>query len=130
MKKEITRSFGPYGLILFMRAAILKHKNCPIENGLKISSLFEDLKKDLKDKNFLKNLIDKYLVKNKHMVKLTLLPDIKLEEKEKALEREKIDKIRKNLSPIEKTSILKNYDLIHEKKEEDAVKIIQVSDIA
>ncbi|KPK33558.1 MAG: hypothetical protein AMS24_00770 [Chlamydiae bacterium SM23_39] len=130
-KTEITRSFGPFGLSLFMRAALLKQHGCPTENGLKVHSLFQDLRKDLKNSKFLEDLINQYLIQNKHLVKLTMLPDINLGEKEKEEENKNLQNIKRHLSEIEKNSIVKNYEVIHKKVENnrECLPEIEIDDI-
>jgi len=106
-RTEIDRSSAPYGLTLFMRTALLKQHGCAIENGLKIHSLFAELKKDLSDPNYLTDLIEKYFLSNTNLVKLSLLPDPNLEQKENTFEKEKLKKIKEKLNGAEIEKILK-----------------------
>ncbi|MFA5249873.1 MAG: insulinase family protein [Parachlamydiales bacterium] len=104
---EISRQNGPYGLTLFFHSALAKHHGIPLEKGLQIHALFQELSSDLKNPAFLPDLIQKYLLDNPHQVQLTMLPDPKLLQKEAEKEKELLKNIQNNLTPLEKEKIIK-----------------------
>jgi Zn-dependent M16 (insulinase) family peptidase len=131
-KTEITKSPFPYGLTLFFRAALKKQHGADPENALKIFSLFKSLKKDLQNKNFFKNLIEKYILKNKHFVTLTLSPDPFLEKKENISEKKFLEKIQKNLQPEDIKNIIKNSKRLNTQKFKESIEClpkIKIKDI-
>lgn len=105
-RTEINESSTPYGLTLFMRAALTTQQGCEVEDELKINSLFDILRKDLENPTYLTDLIQKYIINNQHLVKLSLQPDKKLEKKENILEQTKLELIEKNLKEEEKKQII------------------------
>jgi len=105
-RMEIVGDQAPFGLTLFMRSALAKQHQCPPENALLIHSLFEDLLIRIKDPEYLPNLIRKYLLNNKHFVRLIMEPDPHLEEEEAKEEKERLAKIKEKLTPKELDSII------------------------
>lgn len=106
-RTEIGAEGGPFGLTLFMRAALPKQHGCETESGLLIHSLFNELRAHLKDHRFLPNLVRKYFLDNPHFVRLVLKPDPHLEKEEEREEKERLQKIREKLSQKEIEQIVK-----------------------
>lgn len=100
---EIT---SPFGLSLFFRSALLKQLGANAEDGLKIHTLFKNLREKLKDPNYLPSLIKKHLLDNTHFVRLEMRPDKSLLEREKKDEEEKANAIAAKLSKDEISSII------------------------
>ncbi len=98
-RSEITGDHVPFGLSLFMRSALLKQHKVPSEDGLKIHSLFDEVrKKAVKDPNFFGNLIKKYLLDNPHFVRVVMSPDKEQGAREQAEERANLDAQRAKMS--------------------------------
>ncbi len=104
-RTEIAGEGGPFGLTLFMRAALIKQHGSEPENALLIHSLFKDLRERLKDPQYLPNLLKKHILDNPHFVRLTLEPDPNLAKKELEEEQEKIQTISAHLTDKEKQNI-------------------------
>ncbi len=105
-RTEIAGEGGPFGLTLFMRAALLKQHGNEPEQALLIHSLFAELRDRLKDKDYLPSMLRKYLLDNRHFVTQILLPDPELEKREKAEEQERLSAIEERLTPEKKEAIL------------------------
>lgn len=104
---EITSSRGPYGLSLFMRAALAEQHGASPEETLKIHSLFAALEDEIAHRpRLLTDKITQYMLGNPHRVDLVLTPDETLGAKETAEERAALDKIAKKLSAKEKNTII------------------------
>jgi Zn-dependent M16 (insulinase) family peptidase len=104
-RTEIGADGGPFGLTLFMRAALIKQHGSEPENGLLIHSLFSELRSRLEDPQYLPNLLRKHLIDNTHFVRLTLTPDPKLEKEEQEEEQKRLAKIRERLTDKEAQAI-------------------------
>ncbi len=131
-RTEIERTSAPYGLTLFLRAGLLKQRGLAVEEGLKIHSLLNELKKDLKNPSYLTDLIEKYFLSNPHLVKLALLPDPSLEKKENDLEKEKLESIKKKLTKNETQNIIaaaKELKAFQEKQEGASLNCLPKIDI-
>jgi len=104
-RTEIGAEGVPFGLTLFMRAALIKQHGSEPENALLIHSLFQDLRERLQDPNYLPNLLQKYLIDNPHFVRLTLKPDPHLEKEEQAEEEKRLEQIKRSLSEKDKQEL-------------------------
>lgn len=105
-RSEIGSEGAPFGLTLFFRAALSKQHGADPESALLIHSLFKDLRSRLGDPNYLPSLIKRHFLENPHFVRLTLLPDPALEQKEQEEEEKKLKEIQSHLSPSETENIL------------------------
>lgn len=135
MRSEIVGDRMPYGLILYMRAFLAKPHGAAPENNLLIHSLFKSLEEKFKDPSYLTNLIEKYFIKNTHVVDLFMLPDPKMQEEELKEEQKTLEKIHKELTQekIEElkrqAAELKNYQESQDTENIGALPIVDLSDI-
>jgi len=100
-RKEVTNSPYPYGIKLLMTFS-----GCWFHGGdpLKILNFDSDLAKlqrKLAKGSFFENQIKKYFLDNPHRILLTLVPDQEMEHKENKRLRAELDRIKKDLSPID-----------------------------
>ncbi len=102
---EISGDRAPFGLTLFMRAALAKQHGSPPENGLIIYTLFETLREQLKDHSYFTKLIQTYLIDNPHRVRLDFHPDRNRAQREAKEEMKNLDSLSKSLSIEEKERI-------------------------
>jgi Zn-dependent M16 (insulinase) family peptidase len=107
-RTEINHDNGPYGLILFFRAALAKQHGIAPETTLVIHTLFKILKEKLQNPNFLTDLIKKYFLDNTHLVELVLNPDNHLNAEMLHEEEEKLNQIQSNLFPNQIEQIIKD----------------------
>ena len=98
-RTEINTDEGPFGLTLFMRAALIAQHGSAPESGLLIHTHFKSLREKLENPDTLPNLIRFYLLDNPHFLQLTLAADPNLEKEEAKDERKTLDAIRARLSP-------------------------------
>lgn len=106
-RTEISHDIGPYGLVLFFRSALNKQHGIEPENALVIHSLFNTLRKNLEDENYLPNLIQKYFLNNSHLVELTLKPSKDFIAQQIHEEEKKLSEIQNRMTPSEIEKILK-----------------------
>lgn len=98
-RSEITGDHAPFGLSLFMRSALLKQHGADPAQGLMIHSLFEKMHQaTLSNPHYFTHLIQKYLIDNPHFIRITMLPDPSLGERESEEEKNTLDSIKKSLS--------------------------------
>lgn len=106
-RSEITGDHGPFGLSLFMRSALLKQHGALPEEGLKIHSLSEALrKKNLANPRYFSDLIQKHLIDNPHSVCVVMLPDPTLTAKEVEAERMTLKAINESLTDEQRTQLV------------------------
>jgi len=89
---EITGDSGPFGLTLFFRSGLSAQHGCPAENALSVKTQFSKLLLQVKNPNYLPDLIRKYLLDNPHHILLNLHPDLELQQKEEKEEKESLKK--------------------------------------
>ncbi len=105
-RSEIGSEGAPFGLTLFFRAALSKQHGADPESALLIHSLFKDLRAHLESPDYLPSLLKRYFLENPHFVRLTLLPDPSLEQKEREEEEKKLKQIQAHLASTETEKIL------------------------
>jgi hypothetical protein len=111
-RTEITGDHAPYGLTLFMRSALSKQHGAQPENALLIHSLFNKLLERAKDKSYLPGILKKYLLCNKHLVRLVLEPDVNLAANEALEEQKRLEAITEKLTPKEIKAVLKQTEAL------------------
>lgn len=134
-RSEISSSGEPYGLNLWGRTILSYLQGGPLFEGLKIHSHFEKLQKLVKDPKYLPSIIEKYLIRNPHMYRLTMIPDPKLSERvhneELArLAKKKAELSKQEIKAIEKeTRILEEYQEKKHDENADCLPLLALSDI-
>lgn len=105
-RTEMNPDGGPFGLTLFMRAALIKQHGSDPELALCIHSLFKELRALSKDPEYLKNLIRQYALENPHFLTLVLKPDPDLAMREEQEEKQRLESIRSSLSKEAKETLI------------------------
>lgn len=123
-RSEITGDSAPFGLSLFSRAALLRQHGGQAEDGLRIHSLFEELRtKFIESPRFLSELIIRHFLTNNHYVRLVLNPSTELATEELTKEAERLQAIRKSLTlPAVEQIIERSKALEKLQEEEDEIK--------
>ena len=132
-QREIRSDGFPYGLQLILSglpAAI--HRGDPIDI-LNLDPVLEDLRESIKDPNYIKGLVKELFLENPHRVRLSLLPDMELDQRRQLAEAKRLAAIKAGLSDQQKQQIIKqSADLAERQEREDDVDILPkvgISDI-
>ena len=126
-RTEITGSSSPYGLSLFWRSALLKQHGGYPEDGLKVHTLFNQLREKVKDERFFPKLIEKYFLKNPHFVRIQLQPSPTLAATESLVEQQKLVALMGSLAESDVQRILseaRELAAAQESTKEDNVKLL------
>jgi Zn-dependent M16 (insulinase) family peptidase len=100
-RKEITNTPYPYGIKLLLAfTGPLLHGGDPVRI-LKFDDDLNELRKLMNREPFFENLIEKKLLKNSHRIRLTMMPDQKMEQNESRRVQNELKKIKKTLSKAE-----------------------------
>jgi Zn-dependent M16 (insulinase) family peptidase len=128
--KEVVGDGFPYGLLLlFKMFAPYMHNNDAVSQ-LKIDENLSKLRSEVKDDNFFKNMIHKYLLDNSHRVTLILKPEHGLQEKEDLKVKEKLQKIKDSLTEEEKKKIIQDsLELVAAQEAEDDLSVLPTLEI-
>lgn len=106
-RSEIGGDSHPFGLTLYMRSALLKHHGAQPEEGLKVHTLVDSLLEKLSgNTHYFEKLITKYFVENDHFVRLVMVPDPDLAQREVEEEMCALEEIKKKLTPEEASAIV------------------------
>ncbi len=121
-QREISGDSYPYGLQLILEAlpsAI--HRGDPVAL-LNLDPVLEKLREQVKDPEFIKNLVKKLLLENMHRVRLTMKPDSNLNKNKELAEAERLKQIRSALSQQQIEHIVENAKALNERQmqEDDA----------
>ncbi|MGH2637691.1 MAG: insulinase family protein, partial [Rhabdochlamydiaceae bacterium] len=96
-RTEIGSDHGPFGLSLFMRAALIQQHGGRPEKALKIHTLFTQLREKLHNPDFLPSLIREMFLNNPHRVRALMKPDAKLLDNEQEEENKKLKILAQDL---------------------------------
>ncbi|NOZ52117.1 MAG: peptidase M16 [Gammaproteobacteria bacterium] len=109
-QREVGGGHYPYGLQLILDALpSAVHYGDPVA-ALDLDPVLAQLREDIKNPQFIKDLVRDYLLKNPHYVRLTMVPDATLSLQRQKEEAAKLAKIKAQLSNQEKNKII---DLAH-----------------
>ncbi len=118
-RTEIKGGNAPYGLHLCFSSALLKLHGGNPEDGLRIHSLFSQLRESLCDPQFLPRLIEKYFLHNTHAVRLEMNPSQTQNEKEREIEQQRLESICGKLEDRDVSAILTSSQALETRQEED-----------
>lgn len=106
-RSEITGDSHPYGLALFMRSALVKQHGVDPTEGLLIHQVFDQLRQKIEyEPHYLSQLIQKYLIDNRHRVTIVMIPSHELEDQEIDAEKELLKSIETSLSAEDKMNLV------------------------
>jgi Zn-dependent M16 (insulinase) family peptidase len=128
-QREISGDGWPYGLqLIFSCMSAAVHRGDPI-GLLDLDNELQELRQEIKDPEFIKQLVSDLLLGNSHRVKVVMKPDrglaVKLIEEEQA----KLEALRTSLSGAERSSVLELAKALNKRQsqEEDLSLLPQVT---
>ncbi|MDH5425473.1 MAG: insulinase family protein [Gammaproteobacteria bacterium] len=119
-QREIGGDGYPYGLQLILAGlSAATHRGNPID-VLNLDPVLAQLREDIKQPDFVKNLVKNLLLNNPHRIRLTLKPDAELASHRDAAEKQRLAEMKKHLSEAEIQKIISTAeDLAARQQEED-----------
>jgi len=105
-QREVGGDSYPFGLQLILSgltAAI--HRSDP-SSLLNLDPVIESLREDIKDPEFIKNLVRELLIDNQHRVRLTLRPDENLSQRKELAEKSHLASLKSSLSEEDKQAVV------------------------
>ena len=132
-QREIGGDSYPYGLQLILEslsAAI--HRGDPVA-VLNLDPVLEKLRTDIKDPDFIKQLVRKNLLDNMHRVRLTMKPDAQLSHQTEQAEKDRLAAIKAGLSEKDKQKIIEQAETLQKRQLEhddpDVLPKVGLSDV-
>ena len=105
-QREIGGDHYPYGLQLILQAlTAATHRGDPVEL-MDMDKAMNSLREKVAQPDFVEKLLDKWLLDNKHRVRLTLKPDLQFADEQKNSEKKRLNEIKQKLSDDEKQAII------------------------
>ena len=133
-QREIGGDSYPYGLQLILTSLTsATHRGDPIAL-LDLEPVLAQLREDIKDPDFIKNLTRELLIDNRHRVRLVMHPDQQLSARKDEAEKAALDNIRNQLSSDEKAQINAQAEALAQrqlhKDDETLLPKVTLSDVA
>ncbi len=105
-QREISGDSYPFGLQLILQSLnSATHRGDPVAL-LDLEPVIAEMRKEIQDPEYIKNLCRELLLDNPHRVTLSLVPDTELADKKQQEERSRLDHIRENLNDDEIKTIV------------------------
>ena len=105
-QREVGGGHYPYGLQLILEGlSSAVHYGDPVK-ALNLDPVLMQLREDIKNPEFIKNLVKTYLIDNPHRVRLTMVPDTKLSEQRQKELAAKLAQQKAKMSDDEKNNII------------------------
>lgn len=105
-QREIGGDSYPYGLQLLLDALPTAiHRGDPVAT-LNLDPILEQLRQDIRDPDYIKNVVRDYLINNPHRVRLTLTPDTGLADERARDEAARLAAIRDGLGAADKARLI------------------------
>ncbi|MBT8118348.1 MAG: insulinase family protein [Gammaproteobacteria bacterium] len=115
-QREVGGDSYPFGLQLILSgltAAI--HRSEPA-SLLNLDPVIESLREDIKDPEFIKNLVRQTLLNNQHRVRLTLRPDENLSQRKELAEKAHLESINAAMSESDKQHVIEQARALAERQ--------------
>jgi len=124
-QREVGGDQFPYGLQMILDAlSPAIHRGDPIKQ-LNLDPVLEQLRIDIKDPNFIKQLIQEQLLDNPHRICLTLRPDTEIDARKEARVQLELQRHKQQLTDAEKDAIVeKTKQLLERQSQEDDINIL------
>ena len=115
-QREIGGDSYPYGLQLLMTAlTAATHRGDPVAL-LDIDPVLTQLRQDIQDPDFIKQLVRKLLLENPHRVRLTLSPDSQMAARRDQAEAQRLTEIKAALNEQQKQAIIERAKALEERQ--------------
>jgi Zn-dependent M16 (insulinase) family peptidase len=118
-QREIGGDSHPYGMqLIFSGMSAATHYGDPVAM-INIEPALETLKEDVKDPQFVQNLVKDLLLSNRHFIRLSLRPDSELGSEELRIEKAKLEKMKAELSEGEAQAIVQQALALKARQEQE-----------
>ena len=118
-QREIGGDGMPYGLqLVFSCMSAAVHRGSPMDL-LDLDGALENLRRDIQDPEFIKNLVRDLLLNNLHRVRLSMVADPNLGQQQDDQERQRLDAIKAGLTESQREFILKQSHQLTERQAQE-----------
>ncbi len=117
-QREIGGDSYPYGLQLILTSLTAATHRGDVIGLLNLDPVLDQLREDIKNPEFIKNLARQWLVENPHRVRLTMRPDNQLAARRNQAEEDQLAQIKAALSESDKTAIVEQAQALQQRQEQ------------
>ena len=115
-QREISGDGYPYGLHLILSGLSAAIHRGDVINALNPDPVLEKLREEIRDPDFIKQLVQTQLLDNPHRIRLTMKPDATLAERQTQTEKQRLEKIKQTLTPAASKQIIKQSKALNERQ--------------
>ena len=117
--REIGGDGYPYGLqLIFSCMSAAVHRSDPFDL-LDLDRVIQSLREEIKQPDFLPELVRECLLDNEHCVRLTLYPDENFNKRQEQAEKDKLEAIKSSLSMDQKLELVKLAKELKERQDQE-----------
>lgn len=118
-QREVKGDGYPYGLQLILEGlSSAIHRGDPVAL-LNLDPVLEQLRKEIKNPDFIKQLARELLLDNPHRVRLTMKPDTGLSKEREAAEKARLKMMKDNLTDVAKQEIVRQAAALASRQEQE-----------
>jgi presequence protease len=117
-QREIGGDGYPYGLQLILQALTAATHRGDAVALMDLDTALTKLREKIASPDFISNLINKWLINNKHRVRLTFRPDREFSEEQKAAEKNRLQAIKNGLTDEDKKTIVDRAKDLQERQQQ------------
>ena len=115
-QREISGDGYPYGLHLILSGLSAAIHRGDVISALNPDPVLEQLREEIRNPDFIKNLVQTQLLDNPHRVRLTMKPDTTLSERRDQAEKQRLADIKQHLTEAEQTRIINQSKALNDRQ--------------
>jgi len=124
-QREIGGDHYPYGLQLILSGLSTAIHRGDVVSVMDIDRVLDNLREEIKQDDFIQQLVQELLLDNPHRVRLTMKPDTQLSQRQEAAEKNRLAQIKAQLSEQQKQDIIQiSKDLEQRQNQQDDESIL------
>ncbi len=117
-QREISGDHYPYGLQLILSVLSTAVHRGDVARAMDIDGVLEQIREEIKEADFVQNLVRDLLLNNLHRVRLTMKPDTQLSERKEAAEKKHLEIIKNSLTKQQKQQIVKQSQSLAQRQQQ------------
>ncbi len=118
-QREVGGDTYPFGLQLILNGLTAAIHRSDLASLLNLDPVIDSLREEIKDPDFIKNLVTELLLDNQHRVRLTLRPDENLSQRKELAEKAHLAAINAAMSEDDKQSVIQQTQALAERQKQE-----------
>ncbi|MFK5892786.1 MAG: insulinase family protein [Pseudomonadota bacterium] len=117
-QREISGDHYPYGLQLILSGLSTAIHRGDVARVMDVDRVLEQIREEIKQADFVQNLVRDLLLNNQHRVRLTMKPDTQLSARKEAAEKKRLEIIKSHLTDQQKQQIVEQSQALTQRQEQ------------